>query len=105
MITNETIDELGTFETQVIGITLFAGMPHAVLIFHEGTLISALLGESTASGLPIRDGKDKGTTTVQAPPGMVAEVRMYRRSKDVVRDFRVYRDTATVCEVLKLRQA
>ncbi|MDR3206427.1 MAG: hypothetical protein LBT41_04985 [Candidatus Methanoplasma sp.] len=105
MNTNETIQELGTFETPVIGITLFAGMPHAVLIFHEGMLISAILGEGAAGGRPIRYGKDKGTTTIQAPPGMTAEVRKYVRSADAVRDFRMYRDTETVCEVLRLRQA
>ncbi|MDR0523026.1 MAG: hypothetical protein LBG62_01180 [Candidatus Methanoplasma sp.] len=103
MITDEVREDMGAFDVPVIGVTMVAGVPAAVLVFHDGRLASAALGEAHSGGMPVGSQKSKEQGTVPAPAGMEATVRVCRVTKNLVRDFKVYRESRMAYSVEGLR--
>jgi uncharacterized protein YaiE (UPF0345 family) len=103
MKTNEVREDLGTFDAPVIGITLFEGIPRAVIVFHDGKIVTATLAESQIGGVPVgTKSRGRDVTVITAPEGMTVKVDSFKTTKDSVRDFKVYRETSTVYDVLSI---
>ncbi|MDR2846072.1 MAG: hypothetical protein LBV63_02200 [Candidatus Methanoplasma sp.] len=103
MKTNEIREDLGTFDAPVIGITLFEGIPRAVIVFHDGKIVTATLAEEHTGGVPVgTKNRGRDVTVITAPGGMTVRVESFRTTKDSVRDFKVYRETSTAYNVLSI---
>ncbi|MDR0887969.1 MAG: hypothetical protein LBM39_02140 [Candidatus Methanoplasma sp.] len=101
--TNELREGLEKFDAPVIGITLYEGIPRAVIIYHDGKLVTATLADEQIGGVPVNTkSRGRDVTVITAPEGITVKVESVNVTKNYTKDFKVYSHASTEYNVLSL---